>query len=91
MASKVTSGIDYRNLDPMSICLESQSAFQCIFLDPVFGIISLILLSALPGEDGRVPEICMSSQHENSSPNPNHNHNPEAYNNHNHNPTLNNS
>ena len=36
MASKVTSGIDHGHLDPMSICLESQCAFQYPFLDPVF-------------------------------------------------------
>ena len=36
IAGKVTSGIYHRHLDPMSIYLESQSAFQCIFLDPVF-------------------------------------------------------
>ena len=35
MADKVTSGIDHRHTDPMAICLKSQSAFQCIFLDPV--------------------------------------------------------
>ena len=35
MASEVTSGIDHRHTDPMSICLESQSAFQCLLLYPV--------------------------------------------------------
>ena len=33
VASKFTSGIDLRHLDPSSICLESQSAFQCLFLN----------------------------------------------------------
>ena len=33
MANKFTSGINHRHLDPFSICLESQSAFQCLFLD----------------------------------------------------------
>ena len=36
MACNVTSGIDHGYLDSMSICLESQSAFQWLFLDPVF-------------------------------------------------------
>ena len=35
VASKVTSGIGYRHTDPISICLECQSAFRCLFLDPV--------------------------------------------------------
>ena len=35
MAGEVTSGIDHRHTDPMSICLESQSAFQCLLLYPV--------------------------------------------------------
>ena len=35
MASKVTSGVDHRRTDPVSIDLESQSAFQCLLLDPV--------------------------------------------------------
>ena len=35
VASEVTSGIDHRHTDPMSICLESQSAFQCLLLYPV--------------------------------------------------------
>ena len=35
MASKVTSGVDHRRTDPVSIGLESQSAFQCLLLDPV--------------------------------------------------------
>ena len=33
VASKFTSGIDHRNLAPISICLDSQSAIQCLFLD----------------------------------------------------------
>ena len=33
VASKFTSGIDLRHLDPSSISLESQSAFQCLFLN----------------------------------------------------------
>ena len=36
MPRKVTSGIDHRHLDQMSICLESQRAFQCLILDQVF-------------------------------------------------------
>ena len=40
--------------------LESQSASQCLFFDPVLiRITSLILSSALPGEDGRAPKISM--------------------------------
>ena len=35
MASEVTSSIDHRRTDPVSIGLESQSAFQCLLLDPV--------------------------------------------------------
>ena len=35
VACEVTSGIDHRHTDPMSICLESQSAFQCLLLYPV--------------------------------------------------------
>ena len=35
VASEFTSGIEHRHTDPMSICLESQSAFQCLLLDPV--------------------------------------------------------
>ena len=35
VASKVTSSIDHRCMDPKSICLESQTAFQCLFLDSV--------------------------------------------------------
>ena len=35
VACEVTSGIDHRQTDPMSICLESQSAFQCLLLYPV--------------------------------------------------------
>ena len=35
MASEVTSGIDHRHTDPMSICPESLSTFQCLLLDPV--------------------------------------------------------
>ena len=63
MASKVTYSIDHMRLDPMSICLESQSVFQCLFLDPVFDRYNIVdfvtnfLLSALPGEDGRAPEL----------------------------------
>ena len=34
VAGEVTSGIDHRHTDPMSICLESQSAFQCLILYP---------------------------------------------------------
>ena len=33
VASKFTSGIDLRHLDPSSIWLESQSAFQSLFLN----------------------------------------------------------
>ena len=33
VASTLTSGIDHKHLDPISICLESQIAFQCFFLD----------------------------------------------------------
>ena len=33
VASKFTSGIDLRHLDPSSISLESQSASQCLFLN----------------------------------------------------------
>ena len=33
VASNFTSGIDLRHLDPSSISLESQSAFQCLFLN----------------------------------------------------------
>ena len=33
VASKFTSGIDLRYLDPSSICIESQGAFQCLFLN----------------------------------------------------------
>ena len=36
VASKVTFGADHMHLDPMSICIESQNAFQCLFLDPIF-------------------------------------------------------
>ena len=35
VAGEVTSGIDNRHTDPMFICLESQSAFQCLLLYPV--------------------------------------------------------
>ena len=35
VASKVTSGVDHRRTDPVSIGLESQSAFQCLLPDPV--------------------------------------------------------
>ena len=35
VAGEVTSGIDHRHTDPMSICLESQSAFQCLLFYPV--------------------------------------------------------
>ena len=35
VASEVTFGIDHRHTDPMSICLELQSAFQCLLLYPV--------------------------------------------------------
>ena len=35
VAGEVTSGIDHRHTGPMSICLESQSAFQCLLLNPV--------------------------------------------------------
>ena len=35
IASEVTSGIGHRHTDPMSISLESQSAFQCLLLYPV--------------------------------------------------------
>ena len=45
--------------NPMSICLESQSAFQCLLLYLVVGMISFILSRAFPGEDGRAPEIKM--------------------------------
>ena len=34
VAGEVTSGIDHRHTDPMSICLESQCAFQCLLLYP---------------------------------------------------------
>ena len=57
VASEVTSGIDQRRTDPMSICLEFRSAFSSIQFS--IGMISLILLIALPGEDGRAPEIKM--------------------------------
>ena len=33
VASKFTSGIDLRHLDPSSICIESQGAFQYLFLN----------------------------------------------------------
>ena len=35
VAGVVTSGIDHRQTDPMSIYLEAQSAFQCLLLYPV--------------------------------------------------------
>ena len=35
VASEVTSGIYHRHSDPMSICLESQIAIQCLLLYPV--------------------------------------------------------
>ena len=35
VAGEVISGIDHRHTDPMSICLESQGAFQCLLLYPV--------------------------------------------------------
>ena len=35
VAGEVTSGIYHVHTDPMSICLESQSAFQCLLLYPV--------------------------------------------------------
>ena len=35
MASEVTSGIDHRRTDPITLFLESQSAFQCLLLYPV--------------------------------------------------------
>ena len=53
VARKVTSGIDHRHLDPMSIFLESQNVFQCLFLDPVFDRYNIVDF----GEDGRAPEI----------------------------------
>ena len=36
VAGKVTSGIDHMHPYPMSIYRESQSVFQCLFLDPIF-------------------------------------------------------
>ena len=35
VAGEVTSGIDHRHTDPMSICIESQSTFQCLLHYPV--------------------------------------------------------
>ena len=35
MASEFTSGIGHRHTDPMSICLESPSFFQCLLLNPI--------------------------------------------------------
>ena len=35
VASEVTSGIDHRHSDPVSVCFESQSAFQCLLLYPI--------------------------------------------------------
>ena len=53
-ASKFTSGIDQRHLDPFSVCLESQSGFQCLFLDNP-------LYNAAPGST-RLLTLNLSSQ-----------------------------
>ena len=49
MSSWVTSGIDHRHTD-----LDASSSIQLSI-----GMISLILLRAFPGEDGRAPEFKM--------------------------------
>ena len=56
MAGEVTSDIDHRHTDPISECLTVPfSASSSIQLS--IGMITLILLRAFPGEDGRAHEI----------------------------------
>ena len=55
MASEVTSGIDYC---PFALSLRVPFSASSLFQLSI-GMISLILLRALPGEDGRAPEIKM--------------------------------
>ena len=60
MASEVTYGIDHTHTDPMSICLSLRVPFSTSsFIQLSIGMISLILLRAFPGEDGRAPKIKM--------------------------------
>ena len=60
VAGEVTSGIDHRHTDPMSICLSLRVPFSTSSsIQLSIGMISLILLRAFPGEDGRAPEIKM--------------------------------
>ena len=44
----------------MSICLESQSACQCLFVDPVFDKYNIVdFVKCVACRDGRAPEINM--------------------------------
>ena len=52
--------IGNRHTDPMSICLSLRVPFSASsYIQLSIGMISLILLRAFPGDDGRAPETKM--------------------------------
>ena len=60
VASKVTTGVDHRRTDPVSIGLSLRVPFSASSsIQLSIGMISFILLRAFPGDDGRAPEIKM--------------------------------